>query len=234
METQSDNTQEIIGRYQKQYKNLRYIKAPSKGGIDLDMSKSVSYVNSKYCWLFSADDICIPGALTYVLDKINAHQPDLMLFRHNECEFDIQILENWPVLVSSIDKETLFGLSDQKDLVRYCSAAQTSEAFFSFMGSLVIKRKKWFEIALDTVGKNTNWAHITRLWCLTGQPFQLLYFPEVWLSRRGGKDSFSSDGSFQRLKLQVYGLQSAIAKATSNPVILSNLKRVIKQEIYPR
>ncbi|MDL2403911.1 glycosyltransferase family 2 protein [Rhizobium mayense] len=229
----TDNTREVVSSIQAKHPNLRYIKALSKGGIDLDMSKCVSYGSSEYCWLFSGDDLYRAGSFAYVLSLLKEYKPDLLLCRHNECDFDMRPLKDWPVLNSGVDKETMFDLSQHSDLVRYCDAAVTSEAFFSFMGGLIVKRRKWFEAKLDSDHTNKNWAHITRLWRLTATQFKLLYTPKVLLDRRGGNDSFSSDGMLERLKLQVYGLQHAVGKATSDPVVHRNLRRVVRYEIYP-
>ncbi|WJV54596.1 glycosyltransferase family 2 protein [Prodigiosinella aquatilis] len=227
----TDNTQEIVSQFQERYNNLRYIKAMAKGGIDYDMTLSVSFADSDYCWLFSSDDLCLDGSVDYLLSRIKRYRPDLLLVRHNECDFDMNVLTDWPIL--NHKNERLYDLNNPQELEQYCGSSKTSEAFFSFMGGLVVNRKTWFDVPLNLDATNKSWAHVTRIFSLTRKSFKLLYCPQVLLNRRGGNDSFSQSGMLERLKLQVNGLQSAVAKSTENPVVMRNLKRVILNEIYP-
>jgi len=228
----ADNTQVVAGTYQQKYPNLRYVKALKKGGIDFDMAKSVELVSSRYCWLFSGDDIIQPQSIKKILSIIEKWEPDLILCRHNECDYDLNFIKDWPLL--NIEEDRVFQLDDEKDRSEYLSLALTSEAFFSFMGGLIVKRETWFREQLNPDLDGSCWAHIGRLWSLTKYPFRLYYIHEVALDRRGGNDSFSNDGMLARLIIQISGLLKAIGTVfEENSDAVQNLKRVIKVEVYP-
>jgi len=83
----------------------------------------------------------MPGALQKVLKEIG-HGHDIYLCKHLNCSLDMQrVLSEHPVL--DLDSDTVFDLSDPKERLRYFGLAQTTEAFFSFMGSIIIKRNTW-------------------------------------------------------------------------------------------
>ena len=228
----TDNTRLIAAGYAKRYPNFRYVRALRKGGIDADMARCVELAGTPYCWLFSGDDVMRPGAIRTVSQALQLWQPDLLLCRHNECLVDMTVLEDWPVL--SIKADRLFELDKQQDRRAYLEAAASSEAFFSFMGGLVVNRYTWFKGKLTTSFKGSNWAHIGRLWKLTGSPFKLGYIHAPLLDRRGGNDSFSSGGMLSRLDIQINGLLGIIEEIYGeNSFEMSQLKRVVRSEVDP-
>lgn len=228
----TDDTQLVVRNYQQNYPNLRYVKALEKGGIDFDMAKSVELVSSRYCWLFSGDDIVRPQSIKSILSTIEMFKPDLILCRHNECHYDLSPIKDWPVL--NIEEDRIFQLNDYEERSEYLSLALTSEAFFSFMGGLIIKREAWLREQLNPALDGSNWAHIGRLWSLTKSPFRLNYMHKVVLDRRGGNDSFSKDGMLSRLRIQIAGLLNTIETVfEKDSDVVQNLKRVIKAEVYP-
>lgn len=228
----TDDTQLVVRSYQQNYPNLRYVKAVKKGGIDFDMAKSVELVSSRYCWLFSGDDIIRPQSIKSILSTIEKCESDLILCRHNECHNDLNVIKDWPVL--DIEEDRVFQLDDEQERSEYLSLALTSEAFFSFMGSLIVKRETWLREQLNPDLDGSHWAHIGRLWSLTKSPFKLYYMHEVILDRRGGNDSFSKDGMLSRLRIQISGLLNAIGTVFAKKSdVVQNLKRVIKAEVYP-
>ncbi len=58
----TDNTEEVVGE-RGCWPNLRYVKLPRRGGIDVDLAKCVSLATGEYRWLFSGDDLMREGAL---------------------------------------------------------------------------------------------------------------------------------------------------------------------------
>jgi len=77
----TDNTAEIVGRFQRRFPFIRYCRpdvenerlnpqAPSNGGFDIDCDRAVQKATGEYCWLFTDDDILKPGAIRVVLNAI--------------------------------------------------------------------------------------------------------------------------------------------------------------------
>lgn len=228
----TDDTPRILRDYRTRYTNLRYVRALSKGGIDADMARCVDLASASYCWLFSGDDTMISGSIPRVLEIAARDRPDLILARHNECHFDMSLLKDWPVL--SLGGDSVFDLHDTVDRRRYFEAAASSEAFFSFMGGLIVRRRRWFAGSLSARFKGTNWAHIGRLWSLLDAPFRLYYLHEVALNRRGGNDSFSREGMLARLDIQINGLLDVIEGIFGRDSLeASHMRRVITGEVEP-
>ncbi|MBU1235854.1 MAG: glycosyltransferase family 2 protein [Gammaproteobacteria bacterium] len=228
----TDNTRLLVDDYCRRFNNFRYVREIEKGGIDADLARSVELVDTKYCWLFSGDDLMRRGAIGGVLKALQEWQPDLLLCRHNECQFDMTVLKDWPVL--SIAADRLFNLHEKHDRLAYLEAALSSEAYFSFMGGLVVNRFTWFKGKLEPVFNGSNWAHVGRLWKLTDAPFRLGYIYEALLDRRGGNDSFSSGGMLSRLDIQINGLLGIIeALYGENSIEFQHLKRVVLSEVEP-
>lgn len=228
----SDDTHRLVRQYLKRYPNFRYVRSLKKGGIDLDMAHSVEIVSTPYCWLFSGDDAMLPGAIDRVLQTLRCWQPDLILGRHNECFFDMSVLKDWPVL--SITEDRVFDLGDQADRLLYLEAACSSEAFFSFMGTLIVKRSRWFACKPNSRFNGSNWAHIGRLWSSVRETFKLVYLHDVLLDRRGGNDSFSAGGMLSRLDIQINGLLNVIEEVCgrASPEAY-HLRRVVRSEVEP-
>lgn len=228
----SDDTSRVARQYLKRYPNFRYVRALRKGGIDADMARSVELVSTPYCWLFSGDDVMLPGAIEKVLRTLKRWEPDLILGRHNECLVDMSVLKDWPVL--GIAEDRAFELSDEGDRRFYLEAARSSEAFFSFMGALIVKRQRWFKCAIDSRFNGSNWAHVGRLWSQRNQPFKLVYLHDVLLNRRGGNDSFSNNGMLSRLDIQINGLLNVIEEIYGRSSLEAHqLRRVVRSEVEP-
>jgi abequosyltransferase len=220
----------VIGRFP----NVRYVRALKPGGIDLDISRCVDLTNSQYCWLFSGDDIMHSNGLRRVLENIEFCKPDLILMRHNECDLEMNYIKDWPVLM--VDEDLQFNLSLEHARNDYLEKAQSSEAFFSFMSGLVIKRQVWSSYESSVRSMSSNWAHISRIWKAISEKenFLFSYLHEPILNRRGGNDSFSKEGMLSRLGIQINGLLDTMEEIFSlESTEVVNLKRVINNEVIP-
>ena len=228
----TDNTFEEVKHYQKNYANLRYSKNLERGGIDNDMAAAIEISRARFCWLFSGDDLMREGAIQQVLSSLEKFSPDLILCKHAECHVDMTRISDWPVL--DCEESRLFDLSSLEDRRNYLSSALTSEAFFSFMGGLVINRRAWLSQKPNPELSRSCWSHVARLWALGNAEFKLYYLNQVLLDRRGGNDSFSAEGSLARLKIQINGLLDSMGSLFSDGSIeISALKRVIRKEVEP-
>jgi abequosyltransferase len=66
----TDNTEEVVRRYQERFPQLRYFRQGANRGVDHDFAEAVAMAHGEYCWLFSDDDLLKPGAIQTVLDAI--------------------------------------------------------------------------------------------------------------------------------------------------------------------
>jgi abequosyltransferase len=205
----TDGTEQVVRACQQQATGLRYIRAKSRGGIDRDLVSTVMHANGDYCWLFSGDDLMRPGAVLAVLSELaSAH--DIYLCKHTMCTLDMRVLGERAVLRS--DLTSTFRLHDPMERMRYFGLAATTEAFFSFMGGLIVRRTSWNRLALNEEFVGSCWAHVARLFELMETELTLRYIPLVLLDRRGDNDSFADRGVVNRYRIAIEGFQQLAAR----------------------
>jgi len=200
----TDNTSEVVGRYEKQYPGVKYHRLPAKGGIDRDMAKAVELARGTYCWLFSSDDVMKQGALEQVLALI-ASGSDLYLCTHTVCTLDMKYVGDYPVLATT--EESTFDLRSGAGRGRYFELAETTEAFFSFMSGLIVNKSRWDAVPMNDSFVGSCWAHVARLCELMQMPrgLSVTFVPRTLLDRRGDNDSFSGNGIVRRHALAIDG-----------------------------
>ncbi|MBV9064357.1 MAG: glycosyltransferase family 2 protein [Methylobacteriaceae bacterium] len=203
----TDSTPELMRDLCAQNVNLRYYRLPEKGGIDRDMARCMELAGTEYCWLFSGDDIMAPGALRAVLTEIESGH-DVYLLKHMECFKDMRPLMEYPVLEPDVARA--FELSEASQRLDYFKRALNSEAFFSFMGGLVVKRATWNRGRLNPDFIGSCWAHAARLFELMKTGLTVGYTAAVRLHRRGENDSFSDNGLVRRYQIQVEGFHKMV------------------------
>jgi abequosyltransferase len=67
----TDRTGEVVRDYQERFPRLRYVRQSANMGVDHDFAEAVSQAQGEYCWLFSDDDLLLPGAIRAALDAID-------------------------------------------------------------------------------------------------------------------------------------------------------------------
>lgn len=198
----TDNTSDVMNQFKRKYSNIIYYRLKKRGGIDYDMAKAVELAHGEYCWLFSADDVMRPGSIEKVLSQIKSRQ-DVFLCKHMKCSFDMKIRGEYPVFKTN--KSVEFNLADLSDRRRYFKLAETSEAFFSFCGGIIIKKLKWDSVPINEAFVGSCWAHAARIFDVLPMGLSLKYLAEPLLNRRGGNDSFSDKGIVNRCRIGIEG-----------------------------
>ena len=198
----TDNTPEVMASFLAAHPNLQYIRLPAKGGIDRDMARSVEPATGDYVWLFSGDDLMLPGALAKVRARIESGH-DLYVCKHMEQRAGEDAAFEWPVMID--DREAAYDMADTAQRHAYFKNAYNTEAFFSFMGNLIVKRDTWNSMPLDERFIGSCFAHSARLLMLMPKGLTIQYIPEAWLYRRPDNDSFMGAGLVERFRIQIEG-----------------------------
>lgn len=198
----TDNTTEVVEAYCKKIPNIEYIRQDHRGGIDKDMSKSIDLSTGEYFWLFSSDDLMHEGAIQYVLDEIKSGL-DVYLCGLTLCDKQMNIICDHQV--SNAEAGDIFNLSDKNDRDIYFSKAITTTAFFSFMGSLIMRRAWWDEYPFDDKYDRTCWAHVARMMKHIPTGFRLKYLKRSLQLKRGDNDSFMDKGLVHRYAIAIDG-----------------------------
>jgi abequosyltransferase len=224
----TDATAQVVVQFQAKYPQILYHRQGARGGIDRDMARSIDLARGLYCWLFSADDAMRPGSIEKIMRAIRTSR-DVYLCKHTSCDFDMKAHGETAVL--GIEKETTFDLGDAAQRLRYFELAQTTEAFFSFMGGIVVKREKWNSIPLNESFIGSCWAHVARMLELTTTGLSVTYIPEALLDRRGGNDSFADKGMVNRYRIAIDGYHRLAATFfASGSREAFHIRRVIRNE----
>ena len=226
----TDDTPNIVTQRQRDFPQIKYHRQEFRGGIDRDIAKAVSLACGDYCWLFSADDIMLPGAVVKVLNAIESNY-DIYLCEHILCNDKMQPIKEYPIF-SSITAPEIFDLGDALQRQRYFSQAITSEAFFSFLSGPIFKRDIWKRSeGIPESFYGTCWGHSGRLLSLIPEGLLVYYSGEKLLYKRSGNDSFMENGIVKRLQIPFEGLtyivETIFGKSSQEAF---HIRRVLRNE----
>lgn len=226
----TDNTPEIIKEKQLHFPQIKYYRQDFRGGIDRDIEKVISLANGYYCWLFSADDIMIDGAIDKLLKEFSSDQ-EIYLCEQILCDYNMNYIKEYPIFLN-ITKPEIFNLEDKTQRQRYFSQAVTSEAFFSFLSSPIFRKDIWEKAGgIQKSFYGTCWGLAGCLLSLIPKGLTIYYLNEKLLYKRTGNDSFSDQGLVRRLQIAVEGfshIAEVIFGAKSEEAF--HIRRVVRNE----
>lgn len=200
----TDNTAEVVAHYAEQHGRIHFERQSENGGLDRDLARTVALATSDYCWLFSADDGLVRGAVKRVREHLEL-SCDVLLIERIDCDFNLQprLRRRW---LDALDSAKMFSLSDDAELLRYLAQVRSLAGLFSYMGSIVVKRDSWNATEPDATLWRTHYAHVWRLFSLLRQPKRtLLVAPDPLVLCRGDNDSFAQQGRIRRFLIDAEG-----------------------------
>src|SRR5260221_3513416 len=201
----TDDTAEIVKRYQSHFSRLTYHNFGKKSGVDLDLSKTVELAGGDYCWLMSSDDVLTPGAIQRVLDEI-ALGHTVYLLNRTMCDRNLRPLRRKNSWLSNGTADSVYNFTDRSELIAYLNAAESIGALFSYISSIVVSREKWSATAFDERFAGSNYAHVFRLFSMLKVGGSTLkYIKEPFVLCRGDNDSFLDKGLANRFRIDFDG-----------------------------
>ncbi len=228
----TDNTAEVVHAFERRFPRLNYHRLEKRGGIDRDMAKTVELARGEYCWLFSSDDVMKEHAIKTVLEEIGLGF-DLYLCGLTLCTRDMRQIKDHAIL--NINSDAEFDLGNRQNRLLYFKLAQTTTAFFSFMGSLIFKKSRWDAIGIDEAFVGSLWAHVARLFCMIPDGLRLKYLSKSYLYKRGDNDSLMDKGIVHRHRLAIEGYHRlADTFFGENSVEAFHIRRVVRNEFVPQ
>lgn len=225
----TDNTPKVVAERASRYPQLRYVRLERRGGIDADLATSVELAQGQYCWLFSGDDIMRDDAIRRALIRLETEY-DVYLCRHTNCDKSMHYLRDHPIFRRGGPRSA--DLADGKQRRSWLTDAVTTEAMFSFMSGLMVKRERWVSVEPPMQFRHSCWAHVARLLSLAQSHLSVCYVDEIWLDKRGENDSFSDRGVVHRFKIAIdgfLGIATHFYGADSDEV--SEVKRLLRNEL---
>jgi abequosyltransferase len=225
----TDNTADVVAARVSAWPQLRYERLERRGGIDADMATSVELARGEYCWLFSGDDIMRAGAVQRVLAFLGGGD-DVLLCRHTICDKEMRMLADYPIL--RVDRVRRLDFADTGERQKFLADAVNTEALFSFMSGLIIRREAWLSIGPVAEFMGSCWGHVGRLLLLAKRQLRVCYVGEVWLDKRGDNDSFMDRGAVHRYRIAVDGyVRLAAAYYGAESFEAAQVRRFLRNEL---
>jgi len=228
----TDDTAAVVRRYARAHPAVRYVHQAQRGGIDRDIARTVDLAVGDYCWLFSADDVMKPNAVARVLAEI-ATGLDVYLCGLTLCDLRMNPIAEHPI--SRAAPGAVFDLSNAGERRRYFELAQTTTAFFSFMGSVIVRRARWMQIGLDEAFVGSLWSLSVRILQMIQTGVKVKYLGEPLLAKRGENDSFMDKGLVHRYGIAIDGYHRIAAELFGpNSFEARHIRRVLVEEFPPQ
>jgi abequosyltransferase len=228
----TDNTEQIVQSFRSKNPGLHYHRLNQKGGIDLDLARSIELARGDYCWLFGGDDVMRPGALRQVVHEIQQGH-DLYLCGLTLCTFDMKPIKAHRILNIATDAE--YDLSSECSRRKYFESAHTTTAFFSFIGSIIVKKSRWSDNNAISAGKaftGSLFAHAARIFGMMEDGLKVKYLAGSHVYKRSDNDSFLSNGIVGRYGMTINGFHEIagffFAKTSFEAF---NIRRVLRNDI---
>jgi abequosyltransferase len=227
----TDDTEAVVALASRRHAGVRYVRQPQRGGIDRDLARAIELAEGDYCWLFSADDLMLPGAIDHALTAIRSGA-DVYLASFTLATLHMQPLRRHADL--ALDKAGTFNLADADERAEYFRLACSTVAFFSFMGSLIVRRARWLSVPFDERYAGSCWAHVARLFQLANTSLKVRYLDRSLLLKRADNDSFMDRGIVHRIAIAIEGYERLGADFFgAESAEASHIRRTLRAEFSP-
>lgn len=177
----TDSTNSVLKHYMATCKQIRYIRLPSKGGIDQDYCKAVEYAHGQMCWLFSDDDLLRPDAIKTVLSESKKGYCLIVVNAQIMSRDLLKILENKRLRISK---------NETYDALKFEELFHRIIPYVSFIGCVVINRDLWLQRDKKQY-LGTEFVHIGVIF-QAPLPAQTLVIAEPYITIRYGNSQWST------------------------------------------
>jgi abequosyltransferase len=130
----TDDTEAVVRGFALKEPRIRYVRLPTKGGVDQDYDRAVELAHGEFCWLFTDDDLLKPGAVLAVRGAIERGH-GLVIVNAEVRDRRVATVLNRRQIRLEEDKAYPAGNAD--DLAR------DALSYLSFIGAVVIRRSLW-------------------------------------------------------------------------------------------
>lgn len=226
----TDTTEEIMRRFTAQHAAVRYVRQPERGGIDRDMARSIELARGEYCWLFSSDDVMRPGVVARLLEEMRSGH-DIYLGGFTLCTKAMRPLGEHPIHAAAAG--SVFDLRREDERRRYFAGALTTPAFFSFMGSILVRRSRFLSQPLEEAYVGSCWAHVVRILRLVPDGLTVKLVGESLLLKRSDNDSFMERGLVHRYAIAIDGYHRIAAEVFGSQSFEARYMRRVVAKEYP-
>lgn len=132
----TDHTKQVIDKFQRRYKYLRYSENEKNGGPDFNIARCFELATAKYVWVFSDDDLLLPNAISNILKLLNGSDLGVVFLKPSFYKdfigeyiptnkpFDYEIYDNPMILLEKAHYWITYitGTIINKNLVQDCNS----------------------------------------------------------------------------------------------------------------
>src|ERR1051326_6229293 len=130
----TDATADVIAAWQARCPAIRYVRQATNGGVDRDYARAVELAQGRYCWLFTDDDLLLPGAVDAVFEAID-DGPALVIVNAEVWDATFEHCADANRLRIAADRRYERGQDD-------ALLADTGR-YLTFIGGVVVRRDVW-------------------------------------------------------------------------------------------
>jgi abequosyltransferase len=137
----TDNTEDVVRRYQAQLQSIRYIRRDttasksSNEGFDRDCNYAVEQASGDYCWIMTDDDLLVPGAVQAIMAEVDKRQFGLIV-----ASVSVRDKELTEVLVAKRPEFPIDKIYFRNDWEKFAIDAGNH---LTFAGAVIISRNLW-------------------------------------------------------------------------------------------
>lgn len=200
----NDGTELIVEQLKLRTKiEIVYNKNKKNLGADQNYMNVVKMASGYYCWFFGSDDRIKPNCIQDVLNALDSDS-DIYLINRINCDIKMRPLfkEEWLFNTEDMKK---FDTSSRNDLIAYLKCGSRLGALYSYLSSIIFKRKRWVETSFDQSFLGTAYSHAYVLIKMLKHGTTVQYVRSALVESRGGNDSFASAGELNRYMLDMNG-----------------------------
>jgi abequosyltransferase len=202
----TDNTKEIVERYQQSFPQIVYYRWPENMGADRNFLKCVEIASGDYCWLMGSDDMILPGAIEKVQAMLRRH-PDIAGMSINRRIYLIDMQ------TEGTERPFAEKLPDDQEII---TGAENVYAllgnYFGYISGQVINRLVWVEtVSQYPVHEYFNaYVHVYIIGRMLQQRPQWAFIKDKLVGCRSGNDSFATEGLLKRARIDLYGFEKIV------------------------
>jgi len=225
-----DATENIVLSRQELITNLRYHKQDYRGGVDRDIDSAVHLARGRYCWLVSADDIVLPGAINKILTEVRRDH-DIYICEHSNYKKNVEDAIPYPIF-KEFTGPKLYNTNMNSELEKYFKSAVTSEAYLTFLSTPIFKRELWINTQVSDDIYGTCWIVAGRLLPVMRDGALVYYTNLVLLSKRMQNISHIFSGMVSQFRIMMINLPKVVRiYFPLNSVGELELRRILRSEI---
>jgi abequosyltransferase len=182
----TDDTRAVIDTFRSRLPLILFLESETRSGVDRDILQSVAAASGDYCWLFSDDDILLPGSVAAVGRALAADE-DLAGISLNYTAYDPTLsypVATVPAMSGGGHVELLF--TDKGE------AFSGLGVHFGFISCQVVRRELWLTVAAqnDVTDQCNAWIIVFMIGKMLELHPRWKYLHDICVGYRSQNDSF--------------------------------------------